>query len=269
MTQNDEDIIAEMQVAVEKEEFMRDFLAFLGYVTKTKVKLTPELEMIPRKHIVEINKLLVHPLKIEDKIGDKVFKFHENNLPRIRFIDMLLMASGVMDVRKNTLVKGHLYDEIIALDPLNKKRWLALSWWFEFDFQAWGPYGGEFGERLCTKRLEMIPFFEKWAETPGSFSFKDTFTSLMETLHLYWGAPNKSFERQGVELGLWYCVFMPLQMMHIIDIKYAPGGPLGLKDAQEFSLNRIGRTIMREIIKAGETIYRNEFVASMKRKLLH
>jgi len=263
----DKIILAEMQKTAENEEFMRDFIAFLGYVTTNKIKLTPQLSRIPRKHVLEINKLFVNPLETEDRLGDKIYKLHEDNLPRIFFIDILMVASRIKNIsRQNTIVKGPMYEQFLAMDPMNKKRWLAMSWLFEFDFDMWVPFGSKFGERFCTKRLEMVPFFRKWAETLGAFSIKDTVTELMDTLHLYWGAENKDFERGGVELGLWWSLFMPLEMMHLIEIKYSPGDRHGLKDAQEFSVPQIGRAIMREMVRAGETIQRNEL---LNKRLLH
>ena len=248
-------IILDMQKTAENEEFMRDFIGFLGYVTKNKIKLTPQCSMIPRKHVLGINKLFVNPLKTEEQLGDKIYKFHEDNLTRIFFMDLLMMASRIINInRKNTMVKEQMYEQFISLDPMNKKRWLVLSWLFEFDFDMWLSCNSEFGKRFYAKRFEILPFFHKWAETPGAFNIKDTVTALMDTLQLYWGAPDKSFERSGVEFGLWWCLFMPLEMMHLIEIKYSPCDSHGFKDAQEFSVPQTGRALMREIVRTGATI---------------
>lgn len=254
-----ETMISEILHAAANEEFMRDFVAFLGYVTNNKIKLTPQLSRIPRKHVLEINKLFVHPLETEEHIAGKVFKFHEDNLARIFFMDLLMMASRITSFnRQNTLVKGSMYKQFISMDPVNKKRWLVLSWLFAFDFDIWLPYSSNFGEQFGAKRLEMIPIFQKWADAPGALIMKDTVTSLVDTLRLHWDAPNMSFERTGIELGLWWALFMPLQMMHLIEIKYSSGYSCGLQHAQEFSVTQNGRAIMREIVRTGTYMQRNE-----------
>jgi hypothetical protein len=118
----------------------------------------------------------------------------------------------------------------------------------------WASYSSNFGERFGAKRLELIPFFKTWAETPRAFTIADTKTSLRETLHLYWGSPDERFERSGVELGLWRCLFKPLEMMQLIDITYAPEDKHGYRRAQDFSVTQIGRTMMMEIVRTGATI---------------
>ena len=144
-------------------DFLHDFEVFLRYVENEKIKLTPKLELIPFKHVKNINSLFRSPELTEHKGRKRVFKLrYEYELPRLYFIDLLAIASGCLKVTsKGYYKKGQRFTEFWQSDLNKKIGTLFLSWWNYFYWEDHFLCGNDFAERLQENRLFILPVLKK------------------------------------------------------------------------------------------------------------
>ncbi|MFH1504019.1 MAG: hypothetical protein ABIH08_01300 [Candidatus Omnitrophota bacterium] len=239
----------------EKEDFLCDFKEFLSYVNSHKIKLTPKCRWIPVKHLYAINALLKTPLRVEDKIGDKIYRIREEYcFPRIYFMDLLAEASECIAVNdKDVLFSGAEYDNFFNMDGGKKKLWLILAWWFSMDWNNWMPEG-DFGQMIQDKILELIPYIKEISGIERGIDFKKFTKKLITNLNLKWNAQSQDWACSGMEWGIKHCILVPFAWFDIINIQYKEKDKLGIKEIKGFYVKPMGKLFLEDLVRMGEKI---------------
>ncbi|RLE08900.1 hypothetical protein DRZ78_00195 [Candidatus Aerophobetes bacterium] len=129
---------------VEKINFFQDFLTFLKYVEENQVKLTQKGN-ITLKNLGEIVKQLVIPIRMEEKIGGRVFRVRsEEELSYVHKIHILADLMRLVRKRKGKLVICKKSKHHFDLFPHNVQFQILWStYWHHLNWAYFHPYGEE------------------------------------------------------------------------------------------------------------------------------
>lgn len=238
--------------------FLHDFEAFLDYLQREKVKVTPKLELIPLKHCRKITALFRQPDPLELKFRKRVYRCRsEFQLPRLFFIDLLAVCSGCAEITsKGHYRKGQQLPYFRRADPRQKVGGLFISWWHNVPWENLLSYGDEFAKLLQDNRAALIPVLRRTVCNPV-VEFKQFADEVLEATGARWiceaGDPDNRNARWGVER----IIIRTLEYFEAVE-RIEEVGDYGIKETAAFSL----KTPLAELLISLLSISPTPLVAS-------
>ncbi len=250
-------IMEECAKQIRGGDFLHDFEVFLRYVENEKIKLTPKLQLIPFKHVKNINSLFRHPEPIEDRFGDRVFKRrYEYELPRLHFMGLLAEASGCLKVtQKGDYKKGHKFKDFWESDLFKKIGALFIIWWDYFSWGVYAPHGSDFAE-ILQERREVISLILKKTISMRRVDVEEFTGEVVDATGVKWnceaGDPDNSLARWAVES----IILRAMSFFGAVELIQGEKGEYGIKQTVAFSLTEpLGKWLVSILPPAGPTIY--------------
>ncbi len=200
-------------------DFLHDLEAFLDYVEKEKIQLTPKLNLIPLRNCRRINSLFRRPDPLEKQFTDEAYLVRsEIELPRLNFMDHLSLAAGLTRITaQGGYRKGPHLSNCRDTDPCRKIGVLFLCWWNNY---TWGlPCSSEdiFVKALFENRSKLVPLLRR----TGGRGNKALYQFADEVLRAVgWrdDAVSKELSNQYAKFGVEMTILQPMSYFGAVNL---------------------------------------------------
>jgi hypothetical protein len=240
----------EQQLVAEELALRRDVVTLLTYLRDNKVTGTQSTGNLPLKAVHEICARFVVPPRLEDTIGDHVYRVRsETEVWPLYFRHVLISVGGQVTGGPGRRWKLTPLGErfLAASTPLQV--WLLLAtWWTQTNWAIASPFGFEDGNmppgfsQLALKHLLELPMGE-----PSSFErFADR---MIEDSRMVWQTQNQDNARRVLRSIVERMVIHPLVDFGILQTETEPHKTLGADFPQlsTFKITPLGRGLLEAI----------------------
>jgi hypothetical protein len=240
----------DQQAVAENLPLRRDIITLLTYLRDNKVIGTTSTGNLTLKAVHEICAQFANPLKLEEAVGEYVYKIRsETEVWPLYFRHMLASAGGLVSGGMGRRWRvSPLGEHFLAIPAPLQVRFLFATWWTHINWVIASPFGYDDGY--------LPPEFSKLTLTylldlPGNAltSFEPFADRLIDAAELFW--PIESQERaHSILLSvIERIVINPLVEFGILAPEYGPHKILG-KGYQEltaFQVTHFGRELLEAI----------------------
>jgi len=198
---------------VEGVGFFRDFLTFLKYIEEKGAKLT-QRKNISLKDLREILNLFIAPIKMEERVAERVFRVRsEQELPYVEKIHILAELLRLVRKRKFRLIICKRAKESFDRLPLSIQFQLIWStYWHHLNWSYFHPWRENIAEVLQKNReyvkeliLDLDTRREEW------INFSHFSKKLEKKLNLTW------YDRDGLNHSQW--IYSAIELVLIEEFK--------------------------------------------------
>jgi hypothetical protein len=243
----------EQQRVAEELPLRRDVIALLEYLRDNKITGTQSTGNLPLKAVHEICARFVDPPKMEDIVGEHIFRIHsESEVWPLYFRHVLVSVGGLVTGGLGRRWKLTPLGERFLAAPSPVQVWLLLAtWWAQTNWAIASPFDFEDGymppgfSRLALKHLLDLPLGE-----PASFErFADR---MIEDSRMFWPIQNQDNARRILRSIVERTVIDPLLDFGILQADYEPHKILGVefRDLSSFRVTPFGRGHLEAIHSA-------------------
>jgi hypothetical protein len=220
----------DQQAQTENLPLRRDLIALLTYLRENRVTGTQATGNLPLKAVCEISALFVDPPKLEDVIGDQVFRIRsEADVWSLYFRHVLAAVGGWAAGGPGRRWRLTPPGEHFLTMPAPLQVWLLLdAWWNQTNWAIASPFDireGHFAARfrvLALNHLLDLPPGEPAPFVP----FADR---LVEDAGLVWPIENQDHARGILQAIVEHTVVNPLIDFGVLAADYRPHQVLGAK----------------------------------------
>ncbi len=225
----------------------RDMVTLLTYVRDNRIIGTQSTGNLPLKAVREVTARFVHPLKLEETIGDYTYRVRsEADVWPLYYLHILADVGGLVDAgpaRRWRLKQQS--EKFLAADPLPQVLYLLSTWWHRVNWLVAYPFGG-MGESLpplfptlTLASLRSLPDkkridFEKFAD------------QLIQITGLTWTAPDMSFARMSLHGAVKRMVLGVLEDFGVVALTYKdkPLGKGTIPELVAFQITPFGQRLL-------------------------
>jgi hypothetical protein len=225
----------------------RDMLAFLNYLNENRVVGTQSTGNLPLKDVRAVCAQFVNPPKLDETIGDRIYKLRsEDDVWPLFFLHMLANTGGLISGGQARTWKltsdGKIFLKITA--PMQLGFMLSV-WWHQEDWRIAFPVSGldrglprDFN-KITLKRLLELPIGK-------SISFEQFSNRLLEETGLTWPSADQTFVQDILRSVIERLVILPLAGFGIMECEYKTKTRYGYKskDLAEIRLTSIGKGLL-------------------------
>jgi hypothetical protein len=229
----------EQQLVAEELPLRRDVITLLTYLRDNKVTGTQSTGNLPLKAVHEICARFVDPPKLEEIVGERIFRIRsETEVWPLHFRHVLVSVGGLVTGGPGRRWKLTPLGERFLAAPSPLQVWLLLAtWWTQTNWAIASPFDFEDGymppgfSRLALKQLLDLTLGE-----PASFErFADR---MIEDSRMVWPIQNQDNARRILRSIVERTVIDPLVDFGILKTEYEPHKTLGA-EFRELSTFRI------------------------------
>jgi hypothetical protein len=225
----------------------RDVIALLTYLRDNKVTGTQSTGNLPLKAVREICARFVHQPKLEEAVGEYVYRVRsETEVWPLHFRHVLVSLGGLVTGGLGRRWKLTPLGERFLAAPAPLQVWLLLAtWWTQTNWAIASPYDFENGympagfSRLALKQLLDLPLGE-----PVSFEpFAD---QMIGDSRMAWPIQDQDFARSILHSIIERTVIDPLVDFGILQTEYEPHKTHGVefRELSAFRITPFGRGLL-------------------------
>jgi hypothetical protein len=240
----------EHQLVAEELPLRRDVIALLTYLRDNKVTGTQSTGNLPLKAVHEICARFVDPPKLEEIVGERIFRIRsETEVRPLHFRHVLVSVGGLVTGGPGRRWKLTPLGERFLAAPSPLQVWLLLAtWWTQTNWAIASPLDFEDGymppefTRLALKHLLELPLGE-----PASFErFADR---MIEDSRMVWPIENQDNARRILRSIVERTVINPLNDFGILQPEYQPHKTLGVefRELSTFRITPFGKGLLEAI----------------------
>jgi hypothetical protein len=240
----------EGRLVAEELALRRDVITLLNYLRDNKVTGTQSTGNLPLKAVGEICARFVDPPKLEEIVGEHVFRVRsETEVWPLYFRHILAAVGGLITGGLGRRWKLAPDGERFLAAPSPYQVWLLLAtWWTQTNWAIASPYGFEDGympagfSQLVLKHLLAIPSGE-----PASFArFADR---MIEDSRMVWPIENQDSAHRILRSIVERTVINPLVDFGILQTEYEPHKTLAAEfhELSTFRITPFGKGLLEAI----------------------
>jgi hypothetical protein len=226
----------EQQLVAEDLPLRRDVNAMLLYLRDNKVTGTQATGNFPLNAVREICARFVDPPKLDDPIGERIFRVRsEVEVWPLYFRHVLASVGGLITGGLSRRWKLTPLGERFLAAPAPVQVWLLLAtWWTQTNWAIASPYNFEGGympadfSRLVLKHLLGLPLGEP-------VSFEQFADPLIADSRMYWPIQDTDSAQRILRKIIERTVIDPLLDFEILKAEYEPHEMFGADFPQLFS----------------------------------
>ena len=199
----------------------RDVIALLTYLRDNSVTGAQSTGNLPLKAVREICAKFVHPPKMEESIGNRIFRVRsETEVWPLLFRHVLASAGGLATGGMGRRWRLTSLGEKFLTAPASIQVWMLLiTWWTQINWAIAFPFNYEKGyfpdnfPRLTLKHLLYL--------SPGkSTSFEPFADCLIDDVGLVWPIEDQEFAQEILRSMVERTVIDPLVDFGVLEVKY-------------------------------------------------
>lgn len=240
----------DQRIMAENLPLRRDVVTLLTYLRDHKVTGTQSTGNLPLKAVHEICARFVDPPKLEEIVGEHIFRVRsETEVWPLHFRHVLASVGGLVTGGLGRRWKLTPLGERFLAAPSPLQVWLLLAtWWTQTNWAIASPYDFEDGymppefSRLALKHLLELPMGE-----PASFErFADR---MIEDSRMVWAIQNQDNARRILRRIIKRTVINPLVDFGILQTEYEPHKTLGaeFRELSTFRITPFGKGLLEAI----------------------
>lgn len=243
----------EQQLVAEELPLRRDIIALLTYLRDHKVTGTQSTGNLPLKAVHEICAQFVFPPKLENSIGDHVYRVRsETEVWPLYFRHVLVSNGGLVTGAPSRRWKLTPLGERFLAAPSPLQIWLLLAtWWMQTNWAIASPHNFEDGymppgfSRLALKQLLELPSGE-------SASFEQFAIRMIEDSRMVWPTQDQDNAHRILRSIIERTVINPLVDFGILQTKHEPHKTLGaeFRELSTFRITPFGKGLLEAIYGA-------------------
>lgn len=225
----------------------RDMETLLTFVRDNKVVGTQSTGNMPLKLIRQVTARFVKPPKLEEAIGDHIYKIRsETELWQLYFLHILIEVGGLVTMapgrRWRLTTKG---EKFLEADPLHQLSFLLTIWWYKvnwliaYSFTGMGDDLPQFFnlhtlDSLCGLPVETRISFEQFAD------------DLIARSGLAWTAQDSSFATNALHGSVKQMIIHVLAAFGALDREYIeePLGKSTVNKLVAFKTTQFGKILL-------------------------
>jgi hypothetical protein len=240
----------DQQATAEELPLRRDMITLLTYLRDNKVSGTQSTGNLPLKAVREICARFVHPPKLEDAVGEHVYRVRsETEVWPLHFRHVLVSVGGLATGGLGRRWKLTPLGERFLAAPAPLQVWLLLStWWTQTNWAIASPYDFENGympagfSRLALKHLLDLPLEEL-------VSFEPFADQMIRDSRMTWPIQDQDFARSILRSIIERTVINPLVDFGILQTEYVPHKTHGVefRKLSTFRIMPFGRGLLEGI----------------------
>lgn len=241
-----QELTEEQRAHAENLPLRRDLITLLTYLRDNRVTGTQATGNLPLKAVREITAGFVNPPKLEDKVGDRVFRVRsEAEVWPLYFRHGLAAVGGLVTGGPGRRWRLTPLGERFLTTPAPLQVWILLdTWWTQTDWAVAWPYGEEgripadFPELALSHLLDLPP--GDW--TP----FRPFADRLIEAAGLVWPIQDQETAHWILQAIVRRTVINPLIDFGMLEATYEPDKTLGAEFPQlsTFQITPFGRGLL-------------------------
>jgi hypothetical protein len=228
----------------------RDVITLLTYLRDHKVTGTQSTGNLPLKAVHEICARFVKPPKLEESIGEHVYRVRsETEVWPLLFLHVLASVGGLAAGGLGRHWKLTPLGERFLTAPAPLQVWLLLAtWWTQTNWAIASPYSFEDGtmpagfSRVALKHLLDLPVGE-------SASYERLADRMIENTRMVWPIQNQDSARRILRSIIERTVIDPLADFGILQAEYEPHKTLGaeFRELSAFQTTPFGKSLLEAI----------------------
>jgi hypothetical protein len=245
-----QDISKENQVMAEELPLRQDMITLLTYLRENKVTGTQSTGNLPLKAVHEICSKFVNPPKLEERVGERVFRIRsESEVWPLYFRHLLASVGGLVMGGLGRRWKLTSHGEGFLAASAQQQVWLLLvTWWTQINWAIASPFGYDDGympdgfSRLTLKRLLKLPLEEL---TPFE-AFAD---QMIKEAGLIWPIQNQDNAHHILQKIIEWTVIDPMGDFGILKTVHIPHRTLGAEfhELSSFQITPFGKRLLEAI----------------------
>ncbi len=243
----------DQRVVAEDLTLRRDMVTLLTYLRDNRVTGTPATGNLPLKAVREICARFVDPPKLEEVIGDRVFRVRsETGVRPLYFVHVLASVAGLVTGGPGRRWRLTPPAERFLSAPAPLQVWLMFAtWWTQVNWAIAWPY--ELGPGYLSAGFRQVVLQRLLAQPAGEMvSFEPFADRLIEDAGWVWPIPDQDSAHTILHGIVERVVITSLRAFGILAAEYRPHRTLG-PDYQELTAFRIipfGQGLLAAIGKA-------------------
>jgi hypothetical protein len=243
-------ILDDQRSVAEELPLRRDIVTMLIYLRDNKVTGTQSTGNLPLKAVYEICARFVNPPKLEDAIGEHVYRVRsETEVWPLLFRHVLVSVGGLVTGGLGRRWKLTSLGERFLAAPAPLQVWLLLAtWWTQTNWAIASPYDFEDGYMPAGfSRLALKHLLEQPLDEPASFErFADR---IIEDSRMVWPIENQDSARHILRSIIERMAINPLVDFGILQTEYEPHKILGteFRELSTFRITPFGKGLLEAI----------------------
>jgi hypothetical protein len=240
----------EQQLVAEELPLRRDVITLLTYLRDNKVTGTQSTGNLPLKAVHEICARFVDPPKLEEIVGERIFRIRsETEVWPLYFRHVLVSVGGLVTGGPGRRWKLTPLGERYLAAPSPLQVWLLLAtWWTQTNWAIAFPFYFEDGymspgfSRIALKHLLELPLGK-----PASFErFADR---MIKDSRMVWPIQDQDNARRILRSIVERTVINPLVDFGILKTEYEPHKTLGaeFRELSTFRITPFGKGLLEAI----------------------
>lgn len=231
-------------------ELRQNMVTFLHFIQDNKVVGTQSTGNMPLKMISQLSKELVNPPKLENKVGDKIYRVRsETEVWDIYFPHILADGGNLVRISRGKQWKlTPLGVNFLKTPELIQLWFLLMIWWNRINwlvaFQVMG-----IGEKLPLNFVRSTIDHLLFHINESSISFDDFADSLIDKTGLTWTSQDKTFHQIFLHAAIEHIVINSHKQFGILDTEYEDEfiGNYKTKKLKSFKFTTLGKTLIEAI----------------------
>ena len=242
----------DQRAAAENLPLRRDMITLLTYLRDNKVTGTSSTGNLPLKAVHEICAQFVNPPKLEEAVGEHVFRVRsETEVRPLYFRHVLASVGGLVTGSPGRRWKLTTLGERFLAAPAPLQVWLlCATWWTQTNWAIASPYSFEDGympagfSRLALKHLLDLPVGDV-------VSFELFADRIIENAGLVWPIQEQERARRILRGIIERIVINPLVDFGILQADYEPHKTLGVgfRELSTFRITPFGKGLLEAIME--------------------
>lgn len=238
------------EAVAEKLALRRDVLALVGFLGENKITGTQATGNLPRKAVEGIAALFVDPPILEETLGDKTYRFrNEQEIWPVYFTHLLAVAADLIDGGQNRRWQVTEAGELFKDLPAALQVYVLLgSWWWKVNWIVAYPVegiGDSLPEEFARIALELLLQIPSETTTPYQ-SFADR---LIEISGLEWSKQESEYTAMLLHSAIERMLLIPLEKFGVLSLEYKPDQLLGseFRKISSFTMTHFGESILKTL----------------------
>jgi hypothetical protein len=211
----------EAGAAAEALDLRQDAIEMLVYLRDNKVTGTQSTGNFNRKAVAEISARFVNPPSLEEKVGDRIFRFqNEYAVWPVYFLHVLAEIGDLISGGPSRRWRLTRDGEAFLTAPAVIQVWkLFVAWWFETNWIIAFPYSG-MGDGLPHGFRDKVLLLLREIQTKTAVEFEPFTDRLIHATGLTWPIEDQKSAQETLRHAIRRMVIEPLARFGILELQY-------------------------------------------------